>query len=164
MSDDHILPRLRRSKFGRLLRDDQIRALAGIAVCEQLPAGVEVFCEGSQAEALWVICEGTIAIQLDSGDEPPAVIQTLCEPELLGWSALVGDGLMSATTLTTTETTLLRLPADALKDLCIADHTLGYAVMGTIAATLNSRLAIARQQAARRKTPTGEQPHAARLC
>jgi len=119
---------------------------------------------GSQAEALWVICEGTISIQLDSGDEPPAVIQTLCEPELLGWSALVGDGLMSATALTTTETTLLRLPADALKDLCIADHTLGYAVMGTIAATLNSRLAIARQQAARQTTSTGEQPHAARLC
>lgn len=157
MCEDHILPRLRRSKFGRLLRDDQIRALAGIAVCEQRPAGVEIFRQGSPAEALWVICEGTVAIQLDNGDEPPASIQTLSEPELLGWSALVGDGLMSATALTTSETMLLRLPAEALKDLCIADHTLGYAVMGTIAATLNGRLAIARRQAARLTQSDGQQ-------
>ncbi|MCR9202390.1 MAG: Crp/Fnr family transcriptional regulator [Planctomycetaceae bacterium] len=149
MCEDHILPLLRRSKFGRLLRDDQIRALAGIAICEPLPAGVEVFAEGSKAEALWVICEGTVAIQLSTRDGAPAIIQTLNEPELLGWSALVGDGLMSATALTTTQTTLLRLPADALKDLCIADHTLGYAVMGTIAATLTGRLSVARGQAAR---------------
>lgn len=170
MRDEMILPLLRRSKFGRLLRDDQIRELAGIAICERLPAGTEVFQEGSRAEALWVICEGSVDIRLNLSQRPAAAIQTLNPPELLGWSALVGDGLMSATAVTATPATLLRLPADALKDLCIADHTLGYAVMGTIAATLTCRLAAARRQVAAQMLPPGSPPgrpgteHASAAC
>ena len=141
-----LIQHLRQSKFGRLLRTDQVRRLAAIAEEQSLPAAEILFEEGCQADALWVICSGSVDIRMAVRWQADSTILTVGPGELLGWSALVGDGLMSATAVAAEPTTLVRLPADPLKDLCISDHTLGYAVMGTVAATLNSRLNASRRQ------------------
>jgi len=137
---------LRLSKFGRLLRSDQLRAVASIATAQSISAGEVVFQHGCQADALWIVCKGSVDIRMPMRSQGEATILTLGPAELVGWSALVGDGLMSATAVAAEQTTLMRLPADRLKELCIGDHTLGYAVMGTVAATLNSRLNASRRQ------------------
>lgn len=137
---------LQESKFGRILRDDQIEALAAIAIEERYEAETEIFCEGCPADAMWVICSGEIDVQMSLPHRVPETILTLSASDLLGWSALVGDGKMSAAAIARQDCHLLKLPAELLKNLCLDDHTLGYAVMGTVAFTLATRLKATRRQ------------------
>ena len=59
-----LIQHLRQSKFGRLLRTDQVRRLAAIAEEQSLPAAEILFEEGCQADALWVICSGSVDIRM----------------------------------------------------------------------------------------------------
>ncbi len=135
-----VLQLLQASALGAVLDDNHLQQIAGIAVPVHEPAGAVVFSEGAPADALWVVCSGAIALDMHVPLRGAVRIQTLGPRDLLGWSALVGDGSMSTTAAVTEDAELLRLPAKRLKELCIDDHTLGYAVMGFVARAVANRL------------------------
>ena len=141
-----LVHRLTDSKFGRILREDQIAALAEIATEHNFAAGTRLFEKGCPADAMWVVCSGEVNIQMALPNQGAETILKLGASDLLGWSALVGDGQMSAAAVVGKDACLVKLPADSLKEICLQDHTLGYAIMGTVAFTLATRLKATRQQ------------------
>lgn len=141
MSEDQtILRQLQKSTLGAVLDDRHLATLAQIVIPVHEPSGSILFKEGAPANALWVVCSGAIALDIQVSGRAPVRVQTLGPRDLLGWSALVGDGSMTTTATAIEDTQLLQLPAMPLKELCLADHTLGYAVMGNVARSLANRL------------------------
>ncbi len=135
-----VLQYLRDSSLGAVLDDRHLRDLAEISESVSEPQGGVLFKEGSAADTLWIIGEGSVALDMLVPRRHSSRVLTLGARDLLGWSALVGDGTMSATATVTADAKLVRLSADRLKDLCVSDHTLGFAVMANIARTLANRL------------------------
>lgn len=135
-----VLELLRRSSLGAVLDDLHLAEVGRIAKLVDEPAGALLFKEGSPANALWIVCAGGVALDMQVPAKGDVRIQTLGPRDLLGWSALVGDGTMSTNATVTEAAQLLRLPAAELKELCICDHTLGYAVMGFVARAVANRL------------------------
>lgn len=131
---------LQHSPLGSVLDDHHLEEIGQIAVRVHEPAGAVLFREGAPAIALWLVCSGGVALDIKVPLREPVRVLTLGPRDLLGWSSMVGDGSMSTKATITEEAELLRFPAKKLKDLCIADHTLGYALMGFVARAIANRL------------------------
>lgn len=137
---ESVLQALQHSALGSVLDDRHLDDVGQIATQVHEPAGAVLFKEGAPASALWIVCSGSVALDMQVPFRGAVRVLTLGPRDLLGWSAMVGDGSMSTTATVTEGGELLRLPAERLKDLCIADHTLGYAVMGFVARAVANRL------------------------
>ena len=144
--DDSIEHHIRQSVLGSGLDTQDINSLASIAEQSSFLAGRVLFIEGGAANALSVVCSGRVALDMHVPLRGNVRILTLGAGDLLGWSALVGDGIMSATATVLEDAVLLNLPKASLRRLCDADHTLGYAVMNLVARALAQRLQGARLQ------------------
>lgn len=131
---------LQNSTLGDVLEDNHLQQVADIATSVRQTRNTVLFSEGSAADALWVVCSGSVALDMHVPLRGSVRILTLGPRDLLGWSALVGDGSMSATATITKDADLLVLPAQQLRDLCDDDHSLGYAVMVHVARALANRL------------------------
>lgn len=144
-SVSHLMQRnklelLRQTALGAVLDDRHLGDVGRIATEVREPSGTVLFHEGAPANALWLLCSGSVALDMQVPARGAVRLQTLGPRDLLGWSALVGDGAMSTTATVTEDSQLLKLPAERIKDICISDHTLGYAVMGYVARTVANRL------------------------
>lgn len=117
-----------------------------VAICEAaiLPKDIALIEEKDTSDALFIIASGSVNIWLNpsmiSVEEKavePVLITELVPGQVFGEMALVDQGIRSATALTTQDNTfILRLPREALIDLCDSDIELGYKVMKNLAADL----------------------------
>ena len=137
---DTVLEHLQHSALGAVLDDPHPLKIAEIVVQVHEPPGAILFREGGPADAIWVVCSGSLALDIQVPSRGAVPVLTLGPRDMLGWSALVGDGAMTTTATVTADAQLLRLPAGKLRTLCDSDHTLGYAVMGNLARALANRL------------------------
>jgi CRP-like cAMP-binding protein len=137
---------LRESPLGDSLDESQIAALANRATRVVLPQSTIVFTEGAPANALRVICSGSVALEMQVPPRGSVRILTLGPGDVLGWSALVGDGHMSATAITLEDVELLAIPAGSLQQLCEEDAEFGRAMMRHVAQSLARRLRETRLQ------------------
>lgn len=131
---------LKQSPLGSVLDDGHLEEIGRIATRVHEPADAVIFREGAPATALWLVCSGGVALDMKVPLRPPVRVLTLGPRDLLGWSSMVGDGSMSTKATVTEEAELLRFSAERLKDLCIADHSMGYAIMGFVARAVANRL------------------------
>jgi len=137
---------LRESSLGETLRDEHVTALASSATHVIVPAGTVLFAEGDPADALRLLCSGCVALDMSVPVRGSVRIMTLGPRDVLGWSALVGDGHMSATAVVLQDAAILEIPSDILKTLCEDDAELGRAIMQRMAQALARRLRETRLQ------------------
>ncbi|MEZ6132467.1 MAG: cyclic nucleotide-binding domain-containing protein [Planctomycetaceae bacterium] len=135
-----IHKQIRHSSLGTDLGDGHIDLLATIATPVHYSSGQVVFSEGSAANAVSVMCAGKVALDMHVPVRGSVRILTLGPGDLLGWSAVAGDGVMTSTATALEDTDVLSLPMASLRQLCDADHTLGYALMTLVARSLAKRL------------------------
>lgn len=141
MSDrDSIKEQLQRSALGTGLSDRHLSLLAELATRSGHPAGHILFSEGCAADSVSVVCSGSVALDMHVPLRGKMRILSLGPGDLLGWSAVVGDGVMTATATVVEDAVILDLNKTLLRNLCDADHTLGYAVMNLVARSLARRL------------------------
>lgn len=117
-----------------------------LATGRVLPAGTVVFREGAFCGDLFVIAEGLVALDQHVPGRGPVRILTIGPGELLGWSALFGNGQMTATATAVTETTAFAVSGNRLRDLCDRNPEAGYRIMQQVASALARRLTATRLQ------------------
>ena len=139
-TSESIENQLRRSALGLNLADSHVQALADLATPEVADAGTVLFKEGAEADRLSVVSSGSVALDMYVPRRGAIRILTLGAGDMLGWSALVSDGSMSATATVLEDTSLLNFDADPLRQLCTDDTDLGYAVLDLVARALARRL------------------------
>ena len=126
--------------------DATVGKLAALLKPADFRQGGLIFSEGDDQPWLYLIVTGEVALEMCVPARGCTRILTLGPGDLLAWSAVVGEGRMTATALAVTDVhTLGALSRDVLA-LCDTDHQFGYEFMRELAAALSKRLVATRLQ------------------
>ncbi len=120
--------------------------LAQIAQLKTYPAGRVLFYESEHHSCIHILCDGLVTMEMRVPGHGVRKILTLGRGELLAWSSLLADGVMTTSAIATEETTVIEFRTDDLKLLCEQNHELGYYVMRQVAVSLARRLLTTRLQ------------------
>jgi CRP/FNR family cyclic AMP-dependent transcriptional regulator len=137
---------LREVRFSAQLTDATVAKLAGLVSIAEYRAGTVIFAEGAHHPWLALIVVGEVALEMCIPARGCTRILTLGPGDLLAWSALLGEGRMTAGAHALTDTRMLVAPAQAINDLCTNDHAFGYEFFRGVATALSNRLVATRLQ------------------
>ena len=110
------------------------------AYCRTLDTAGQVvlFREGAPAEELFLVIEGTVALEIEVRpfDRQPftTAVEAVGRGECLGWSAVVAPHRYTATATTLCDCSLMAVRGDQLLRLMTASPELGYLVMTRLTA------------------------------
>jgi CRP-like cAMP-binding protein len=121
-----------------------LHRLAGLASNKTFKAQQMIFHEGGQANELYLICKGKVAIETALLGCDAVQIQTLGEGDVLGWSWLLPPYQWHYSARAVEPTQVIALDGAALRTLCEQDHDLGYEMMRRFALVIVERLVATR--------------------
>ena len=130
------------------LNDEAIAELAVHTELQTYPAGTILFTEGQHHDRLYFVCEGMVQLNMATtarGRGRQAIL-SVGSDDVLAWSALIGDAIMTATAIATEDTRVISMIASKLKSVLDANPSLGYQFMTAVAKALSRRLLATRLQ------------------
>lgn len=122
------------------------RALVDVSQRRQLAAGDVIFREGTPADEFYLICSGRVTLEMGVPGRGETPILSLEAGDMLGWSALLGGGPMTARATAVEPTELIVAEGAVLRRMCEEDHDFGYEMMQQMAIALSRRLLATRLQ------------------
>lgn len=148
MSGDHaeMLRLLAVSQFAAGLTDSQLQALIAVARQVTLPQGHVLFQEGTTEDEIFVVTSGQIGLYMRAPRRGNIKLLTAGPGDLVGWSGLIGDGRMTASAVADSDSVLIALSGARVRQLCTADHELGWVLMQRLSQVLSRRLLATRLQ------------------
>lgn len=146
METDDLRSELGSLRFCETLPADAVAEMATAARSVDFAPGTVLFREGDKSRELFLIVEGRIALEMTVPGRGEITILTLGAGDLVGWSALIGSEGMTTMAITVDETRAIAFDGTALLDLCQGNHSVGYQLMGRLAAALAGRLTATRLQ------------------
>ena len=132
--------------FAKGLPARALEALSTMAELETVPGSGVLFREGRLCQDLYLVQAGSFTLDVDVPSRGRVTILKVGPGELLAWSALLGEGSMTATATAVEESYVLKLPGDKLRTLCNVDHEFGYSLMRHLSIALSRRLLATRLQ------------------
>jgi CRP/FNR family transcriptional regulator, cyclic AMP receptor protein len=139
---------LRRFSCFAPVSEETLKALAMIARETVVPKGTRLFGEGDPATEMSIVVEGEVDIQQTIGAGELRTVDTLVGGDLLGWPALVAPYRVTCIAIACTDTRLIKIEAQRLRELCEQDPQLGYRLTTQICRLLADRLDATRLQLA----------------
>jgi CRP/FNR family cyclic AMP-dependent transcriptional regulator len=146
MDADALSQALRHSAFAADFPAEVTQALADAARWRSFAAGTVIFREGERCSAFYIVHRGHVALDMSLAAHGGTRLITLGPGEVVAWSALVGDGRMTATAAAADEVELIEFPGAEVLKRCEADPQFGYHLMRRLAAALAKRLLATRLQ------------------
>ncbi len=107
LDQNAIKSMLREQGFWAALPEPVIAALAAVSVVTDFAAGSTIFLEGSQSPFFYILHRGHVGLDMHVAGRGRVRILSLGPGEMLAWSALLGDGQMTATATALEETQLI---------------------------------------------------------
>jgi len=123
-----------------------LERLVSLATIQQARAGTALFREGQTADWIAVLASGTVVLEMSVPARGGVRLLTLARGDLLGWSAVLGGGAVTATAIAQSDVRLVRFEGEELAALCDRDHEVGFHVMRRLAWALSRRLTATRLQ------------------
>jgi CRP-like cAMP-binding protein len=105
-----------------------------------------LFFEGQSSRDIYLLADGQVALETSIPGQDPMLLQTVGPGELLGWSPVLGLGVMSATARAITPCHVLALNAERILALAEEDPKFVLEFMRRVAITLARRLNATRLQ------------------
>jgi CRP/FNR family cyclic AMP-dependent transcriptional regulator len=133
-------------EFARELSEAQRVQVAAAAELVQKERGAVLFREGELHPYLYFVQRGSVALEMAVPHKGSQRILTVGQGEVLAWSAVLGDGRMTATAIVTEPVQLIRFSAEKFSDLCIRERDIGWILMRGVAAAVAKRLVATRLQ------------------
>ncbi|MFF5537129.1 Crp/Fnr family transcriptional regulator [Streptomyces cinerochromogenes] len=103
-------------------------------------AGTRLFEEGRRADRFWIVRTGTVALHLHVPGRRPAVIESLGNGELVGWSWHFPPHLWHLGAEAVSPVRAWEFDAEAVRAMCAADPELGRAVAVWVGRVIAQRL------------------------
>jgi CRP-like cAMP-binding protein len=119
---------------------DGLKTVAEIAEQHEFAAGETLFSEGEPASGIYIIRDGEIDINYGLAGEQVRTVDTVVGGDLIGWSAMVGPYLRTATAVARRPGHYVFIAADRIRDLCEQDQSLGYHILKHLTEVLSRRL------------------------
>jgi CRP/FNR family transcriptional regulator, cyclic AMP receptor protein len=145
-SQPNLLKLLSETRFAEQLTNPQLQSLCRAARVRWLKRGEVLFREGQVEDDVFVISSGAVQLAMHVPGRGDIVLLTAGPGDLVGWSGLISDGLMTATATATEDGLLVALSGKRLKELCAAEPELGYVLMTRLARVLSQRILATRLQ------------------
>jgi CRP/FNR family cyclic AMP-dependent transcriptional regulator len=120
--------------------------IEGLATEVHSPPGSCLFAEGDAFPDFQVVLEGHVRLEMNVPGRGRMAILTLGPGDILGWSAVLSQGKMTATATALDTVRTASIPGDRLRQLCDAQPEFGYHFMKQLAAALSRRLLATRLQ------------------
>ncbi len=146
MQDTATPQMLRELQIGNHLPETDQIGLADIANVVSFSRDERVFREGDKHSFIYWLLDGSISLEMSSGIPAAKALLTLGHGDVLAWSAFLAGGRMTATARVAEPTRLLRFDIQELRNLCQANHEIGFRVMENLASQLAQRLLATRLQ------------------
>ncbi|GMV36845.1 MAG: hypothetical protein AMXMBFR61_13530 [Fimbriimonadales bacterium] len=137
---------LREHKFFRDLEPQHIELLVGCASNVRFSEGEFICREGDEATQFFLIRGGSVALEINTHDRGPLVVQTLGEGDILGWSWLIWPYKWHFDARCLDLVRAIALDATCLRTKCEADHHLGYEILKRFGHVVVERLEATRLQ------------------
>jgi len=107
--------------------------------------GMMIFKEGDEATELYVLTEGSVALEMEVRPVPerpaiPTAVEVVSKGEGFGWSALVEPHVYTLSARCMTNCTVLAIKGDMLRRVIADDPGLGYELMKRVARLIALRL------------------------
>lgn len=141
-----LAPILAEHPFFSGLAPAHVDTIAGCAKNVRFLSGEVLFREGDDADRLWLVRQGRVAVETVAPQSGPIVIATVGEAEILGWSWLLPPYLWRFQGRAVELTRAIELDATCLRGKCEEDHDLGYEILKRFADVIAQRLDAARLQ------------------
>ncbi len=139
---------LRRYPYFADVSEQALKEVAMIS--EEVTAATDtiLFSEDDKAEFLYILTDGEIDLQYTLGSGELRTVDTAVPGDMVGWSALVEPYRLTAAGKVRKNARLIAIDGAKLRQLCEANHDLGYRLMVSITQLLATRLEGARVQLA----------------
>lgn len=137
---------MRTHPFMAELRPPHVAFLAGCARNVRLPAGQLLFREGEPADALFLIREGAVALEIHDAARGTRQLESLGAGDAVGWSWLFPPYRWHVDGRAMDDVRVFVLDGECLRKKLEQDHELGYAVLKRLLFDLHQRLERARLQ------------------
>lgn len=126
------------------LDEETVTQLEGCAHNVHLRAGEHLFHEGEEADRLFVIRHGRVALDVHVAGRGDHVVDTVDGGDIVGWSWLVPPYRWFFDARAVTDVSAVSVDAGCLRAKCEEDPALGYALMQRVARVMYHRLQSAR--------------------
>lgn len=133
-------------RFTAEMHGPVLERLAAAAEIKNYAAAAVIFREGSQNGDFFLVRSGRVVLRMNVPGRGPVSILTVGPSDMLAWSALIGDGQMTATAVAMDEVQAVVASGAKLRDICEQDHEFGYHLMRRMAKALSQRLLATRLQ------------------
>jgi CRP-like cAMP-binding protein len=150
---------LRRYPFFSFLNADQLRELAMITNEVEVEKDAKLFAIGDEADALYFLTDGSFELHYVVIDEHEPdlrkdfLVGNINPGEILSISAVIEPYKLTATAIADSDSKLLRIDAEELRELCDEDQGLAYGLMAQVAKSTMERLHATRVQLAAATAP-----------
>lgn len=141
---------LRRYPFFGGLSEEQLKRIAMISEVEDYEVDEYILEEGNEADALFVVVEGEVAIliNIDEEGEMEEELSSVPAGAILAWSALVAPHTLTASAVAAKPTKVIAIDGEGMRNLFEEDCRLGYVTLSRLVSVMRERLASTRTQLA----------------
>ena len=150
---DDLLRALAAHPFMADLDAVHLERLGSLLGMVQVDAGIYVFRHGQPADTLYLVTEGTVALEIAGASHEPLVLETLHGGDALGWSWLYPPHTWHLDARVVTPMTAITLDAPGLRRYFADDPVLAAVMAWRIGEVLVDRLQHARAQLASVQLP-----------
>src|SRR5262245_20563793 len=127
------------------LSDDQAARVMALGIPLALPPGDVLFQLGKQADRVYLVTKGTIALTLPMqvrGGTENVLVEERLAGETLGWSGLVPPHRFTLNAAAASPSEVMAFPRTGLSNLFAADPVLGQIVTRNVASVIGHRLQV----------------------
>jgi CRP-like cAMP-binding protein len=132
--------------FARGLLPSDVDFLAQVASYALWAPGETVFREGSRGDSLYLVVEGSVAIEVAVPQRGRVRIATIGPGELFGWSSLFYEKPKTALAAVLTATRAVAFDAARLRAQCESDPEFGFRLTRIVLHLVSDRLKATRAQ------------------
>jgi CRP/FNR family cyclic AMP-dependent transcriptional regulator len=140
MNELEVVEILYRLRFLEGFEIAGVQQIASIARLEEYPADTLLFREGEKFTRIFLVVEGSVALEMHIPDKGTRRIQAVGPGDLVGWSPVLGSSPMTASARTLAPTRVVAVGASQMMVLCYHDPRFGFAFMRQTAKALADRL------------------------
>lgn len=102
-------------------------------------AGTVIFEQGDQADNMYLVAAGEVAIRYKPEDGPTMTVTRVQPGDVFGWSAMTGNGCYTSGAICSLDSEILSIPGDELKTLCKNNPRVGNVLMDRVSLVIADR-------------------------
>lgn len=137
---------LDKSILAEFLTQANLKLLLARSNSVQLKPGEFLFREGQKNCNVFILLDGQLDLTMTVPGRGPTTILTLGPGDLVAWSAVLGDGVMTSSARCVQAAHLIAIDCQHLLDCIESDSRFGYEFMKMMATALGKRLVATRLQ------------------